>query len=111
MTRIDNPLGDGQLAFRVFSALRLRGLVPLLEQICDLRGVNNYEILGNTDPFLHAHIIPRYEHEPEALRSKPAFLYPRDRWTDPTWQYDETAHGELRAALERELKRRIAEHA
>jgi len=46
MTRIDNPLGDGQLAIRVFSALRLRGLVPLLEQICDLRGVNNYEILG-----------------------------------------------------------------
>lgn len=71
----------------------------------------NYEILGNTDPYLHAHIIPRYDHESEVLRSKPAFLYPPDRWTDPTWQYDETAHGELRAALERELKQRIAEHA
>lgn len=28
----------------------------------------NYVIAGNTDPFLHAHIVPRYKTEPEAMR-------------------------------------------
>jgi diadenosine tetraphosphate (Ap4A) HIT family hydrolase len=28
----------------------------------------NYSILGNTDPFLHAHIVPRYLSEPEQYR-------------------------------------------
>lgn len=31
----------------------------------------NYEILGNLVPELHAHVIPRYADEPEALRTKP----------------------------------------
>ncbi len=38
----------------------------------------NYEILGNTDPALHAHLFPRYAWEPDAYRKGPAFLYPRD---------------------------------
>jgi diadenosine tetraphosphate (Ap4A) HIT family hydrolase len=36
----------------------------------------NYEILGNSDKALHAHIIPRYDAEPE------------DRRTGPIWFYD-----------------------
>jgi diadenosine tetraphosphate (Ap4A) HIT family hydrolase len=35
----------------------------------------NYEILGNGEPALHAHIFPRYENEPEELRKGPAFYY------------------------------------
>lgn len=35
----------------------------------------NYEILGNSDKALHAHIIPRYEAEPEALRRGPVWFY------------------------------------
>src|SRR5512137_2712918 len=35
----------------------------------------NYGILGNLDPALHAHIIPRYLTEPENLRKGPAFFY------------------------------------
>jgi diadenosine tetraphosphate (Ap4A) HIT family hydrolase len=38
----------------------------------------NYEILGNLDPALHAHIIPRYLSEPEDLRKGPAFFYDKD---------------------------------
>jgi diadenosine tetraphosphate (Ap4A) HIT family hydrolase len=33
----------------------------------------NYEILGNTDPALHAHIFPRYMHEPVAPRQVPVW--------------------------------------
>jgi hypothetical protein len=41
----------------------------------------NLEILGNTDGFLHAHVWPRYEWEPEGLIGWPVWLYPQDRWT------------------------------
>ncbi len=33
----------------------------------------NYEILGNTEPFLHAHIFPRYLTEPEGPRAIPVW--------------------------------------
>jgi diadenosine tetraphosphate (Ap4A) HIT family hydrolase len=35
----------------------------------------NYEILGNADPELHAHIFPRFEDEPAERRHGPAWFY------------------------------------
>ena len=35
----------------------------------------NYAIFGNQEPALHAHVIPRYNDEPEALRSAQPFAY------------------------------------
>lgn len=35
----------------------------------------NYEILGNLEPALHAHLFPRYDSEPQALRHSPVWLY------------------------------------
>jgi len=35
----------------------------------------NYEILGNTEPALHAHVFPRYESEPDEHRSRPVWFY------------------------------------
>jgi diadenosine tetraphosphate (Ap4A) HIT family hydrolase len=35
----------------------------------------NYAIFGNLEPALHAHVIPRYETEPEEFRTKPYFAY------------------------------------
>lgn len=35
----------------------------------------NYEILGNSEPALHAHVIPRYISEPELLRLGPIWAY------------------------------------
>jgi diadenosine tetraphosphate (Ap4A) HIT family hydrolase len=37
-------------------------------------GLINYEILGNTDRALHAHIIPRYASEPEETRRRPVWF-------------------------------------
>lgn len=34
----------------------------------------NYEILGNTEPALHAHIFPRYLSEPEGQRAVPVWM-------------------------------------
>ena len=35
----------------------------------------NYEILGNVEPALHAHVIPRHSSEDPALRIKPVWLH------------------------------------
>lgn len=35
----------------------------------------NYEMIGNVEPALHAHIFPRYENEPDNLKSKPVWFY------------------------------------
>ena len=35
----------------------------------------NYEILGNVEPALHAHVIPRRASEDPALRTKPVWLH------------------------------------
>jgi diadenosine tetraphosphate (Ap4A) HIT family hydrolase len=35
----------------------------------------NYEILGNVEPALHAHVIPRHGSEDAALRKKPVWLH------------------------------------
>jgi diadenosine tetraphosphate (Ap4A) HIT family hydrolase len=37
----------------------------------------NYAILGNTDPSLHAHIVPRYLTEPEEICKGLPWSYPR----------------------------------
>lgn len=76
-----------------------------LEQVLRPQGLVriNYEILGNTDAYLHAHVIPRYEWEPDELRGYPAFNYPRDRWTDPSYRFDTDKHDALRAELTKVL--------
>jgi diadenosine tetraphosphate (Ap4A) HIT family hydrolase len=35
----------------------------------------NYEILGNSEPALHAHILPRFAWEEESARRRPAWFY------------------------------------
>ena len=39
----------------------------------------NYDILGNTEPALHAHILPRYLNEPLKYRVCPAWSYPNSQ--------------------------------
>ncbi|MFJ6843310.1 diadenosine tetraphosphate hydrolase [Streptomyces griseoluteus] len=62
----------------------------------------NLEILGNTDPFLHAHVWPRFEWEPAELVGKPVWLYPGDRWSDARFRLG-PGHAELRDAISAEL--------
>ncbi|MFF8574216.1 diadenosine tetraphosphate hydrolase [Streptomyces sp. NPDC015140] len=62
----------------------------------------NLEILGNTDPFLHAHVWPRYDWEPPDLIGAPVWLHPRDRWSDDRFRLG-PRHDALRASIVREL--------
>jgi diadenosine tetraphosphate (Ap4A) HIT family hydrolase len=38
----------------------------------------NYAVLGNSDPALHAHIVPRYASEPDEYRQDLPWSYPKD---------------------------------
>jgi diadenosine tetraphosphate (Ap4A) HIT family hydrolase len=58
----------------------------------------NLEILGNTDPFLHAHVWPRYTWEAGKLWRGPVWLHPRERRHDPATALG-PAHDALRAAI------------
>jgi diadenosine tetraphosphate (Ap4A) HIT family hydrolase len=67
-------------------------------EVCRLLRIN-YEILGNTDAYLHAHIIPRYPWEDDAFRTQPVWLYPREVRAGADCQFSERKHGELKRRL------------
>ncbi|MCB5185303.1 hypothetical protein LG201_08810 [Methylobacillus gramineus] len=60
----------------------------------------NYEILGNTEPELHAHIFPRYISEPDEKRRMPAWFYD---WKNAI-PYSEQAHGHIVQAIRQHLQ-------
>ncbi|MEU5756973.1 diadenosine tetraphosphate hydrolase [Streptomyces sp. NPDC047853] len=64
----------------------------------------NLEILGNREPFLHAHVWPRFEWEPADVVGAPVWLYPRERWSQERFRLG-PQHDVLRDALGGELDR------
>ncbi len=60
----------------------------------------NYEILGNSEPELHAHIFPRYMNEPEERRRMPAWFYD---WANAV-RYSEHEHGNIVKAIRSHLR-------
>ncbi len=61
----------------------------------------NYEILGNSEAALHAHIFPRYDSEPEELRRKPVWFYD---WENAL-EFDAERDRELMDQIESYLRR------
>lgn len=62
----------------------------------------NYEMLGNVEPALHAHIFPRYTDEPEVLRLRPVWFYD---W-DQAPAFDAERHAPLMKTIHQELMNR-----
>jgi diadenosine tetraphosphate (Ap4A) HIT family hydrolase len=62
----------------------------------------NYEMLGNIEPALHAHIFPRFEYEPDELKLKPVWFYD---W-DNAPEFDASRDRELMEAIAEGLERR-----
>jgi diadenosine tetraphosphate (Ap4A) HIT family hydrolase len=63
----------------------------------------NYEILGNAEPELHAHIFPRFRDEPEDRIQRPAWFY--DWRAAPL--FSEETHGHLKRRIVEAIKNRI----
>ncbi len=55
----------------------LEDMVTLGDVLLGVTGASriNYEILGNLEPALHAHVFPRYDSEPEGVRHRPVWFY------------------------------------
>ena len=95
-------LSDLPRAGRLAFLASMERLGEAVEQACSrvdpgFRRVN-LEILGNTDPFLHAHVWPRYDWEPAELVGRPVWLYPAERWSDPATRLG-PQHDDVRAAI------------
>jgi diadenosine tetraphosphate (Ap4A) HIT family hydrolase len=60
----------------------------------------NYEVLGNLEPALHAHVVPRYADEASELRAKPVFFYD---WSVAP-KFDSIAHGPMLQNIKRALQ-------
>lgn len=61
----------------------------------------NYAIFGNLEPALHAHVVPRYAEEPEALRTTHPWAYDWEKAP----AFERAAYHDLAEALHRELAR------
>jgi diadenosine tetraphosphate (Ap4A) HIT family hydrolase len=65
----------------------------------------NYSILGNSDPFLHAHIIPRFLSEPEECRSGLPWSYPLE--LVDSVPFDPEKHKDLQQQIAAAIQKRL----
>ena len=77
----DPVVGDLNQLDPAGRAVYLRDMVLLGDALLEVTDAEriNYEILGNAEPALHAHVVPRYASEPAALRRGPMWNY---AWAD-----------------------------
>jgi diadenosine tetraphosphate (Ap4A) HIT family hydrolase len=78
-------------------AAYLNDMVTLGDVVLKVTGAVriNYEMLGNLEPELHAHLVPRYTTEAPELRTKPIWLYD---WSKAP-PYSDEQHGHLKAQM------------
>ncbi len=65
----------------------------------------NYAIAGNSDPFLHTHIIPRYMTEPEQYRRGLPWSYPQEQMDANL--FDPERDAELIQRLKEAIQKRL----
>jgi diadenosine tetraphosphate (Ap4A) HIT family hydrolase len=87
------------------------------EYLCDMATVGdalleitgayriNYAIAGNSDPFLHAHIVPRYMTEPDEFRKGLPWSYPHSERNSILFDFerDRPLMQKLRDAIEKRV--------
>jgi diadenosine tetraphosphate (Ap4A) HIT family hydrolase len=64
----------------------------------------NYEILGNTDRALHAHIVPRYIDEPDETRRKPIWFSDFDKAP----KFDQERDKQLLDSIAQAIQKRLS---
>jgi diadenosine tetraphosphate (Ap4A) HIT family hydrolase len=81
-----------------------------VERVCKPHRLRrmNYEVLGNSLPVLHGHIVPRYEWERPEFVTQEWGRYPRSERNAPEHIYSDEKHGELRASITAELNELMA---
>jgi len=57
--------------------LDMAAIGDVLKQVTGAYRIN-YAVMGNSDPYLHAHIVPRFSDEPEMYLNDQPWAYPRE---------------------------------
>ncbi|WP_277892434.1 HIT family protein [Enterococcus lactis] len=65
----------------------------------------NYDILGNIDNFLHAHVFPRYDWESKERQKMPVWLYDSSNWRNKETSYNPIKHDEIRNSIQEYLNK------
>lgn len=71
----------------------------------------DYEIFGDSDPFLHAHVLPRYAWKPTEYLRTPVSLYPRHMRLDPQHQFNSAKHHNLMEQIRASLRELLGDAA
>jgi len=90
-----NSLNDLHLDERQQFLLDMTFVGDALLNVCNPIRIN-YDILGNTDHFLHAHIFPRYEWEESERKKMPVWLYDKSNWSNKETLYRPSKHDGIR---------------
>lgn len=97
-----NSLEDLCLEAKINFLRDMSLLGEAVRSVCSPRRMN-YSIYGNSDDFLHAHVFPRYEWEPEERKPYPVWNYPREMWVMPAVHYCDEKHLFLRQQITEKL--------
>lgn len=89
-----NSLNDLSVNERSDFLLDMSILGDAILSVCQPDRIN-YDILGNTDNYLHAHVYPRYTWEPPERKPLPVWLYEDHYWSDPETAFSLEHHGDM----------------
>jgi|SRR5215208_5971753 len=85
----------------------LNDMAMIGDALLEITGVYriNYAILGNSDPVVHSHIVPRYLTEREMLRKGPPWSYPQATMESMLFdcERDKDLMCQMRAAIHKRL--------
>jgi len=85
----------------------LRDMAVVGDALLEVTGAYriNYVIAGNTDPYLHAHIVPRYMSEPEEYRHGLPWSHPHAERDNILFDYqrDKPLMDRIRQAIQKRL--------
>jgi diadenosine tetraphosphate (Ap4A) HIT family hydrolase len=91
-------LSDLTFAQRRDFLLDMSLLREAIEQVFRPRRTN-YEILGNTDAYVHAHVWARYEWEPRQYIGGPVWRYPKETRFDQAQAFSLEEHSHLKQGI------------
>jgi diadenosine tetraphosphate (Ap4A) HIT family hydrolase len=93
-----DSLNDLDEAGRTAFLLDMARLGDAVRRVCRPLRLN-YAMLGNLEPALHAHVIPRYGWEAAERVTKSIWNYPPEEWDSAAYAFDAARHGGLLGAL------------
>jgi diadenosine tetraphosphate (Ap4A) HIT family hydrolase len=92
---------------RLQRAVYLNDMTLIGDALLEVTGAYriNYCIMGNSDSYLHAHIIPRFMSEPEKLRKGGPWSYPKKLQDEILFDFerDKDLMQQIKAAIQKRL--------